>query len=92
MRLIATVACLAWATGCGSASAGTDFSVVTGVPAEWVGRIDEARYLDAAECASLCPATHRAHVTSCHLARVTGALASPDTAAVVCNGSETKEP
>jgi hypothetical protein len=64
-----------------------DFSVVVGVPAEWVSRIDEARYLEPADCAVLCPSPFAKRVASCHLARVSGAKASADTAAVVCNGS-----
>ena len=35
---------------------GGDFSVVVGVPPEWVPRIDDPRYLQPAECAELCPA------------------------------------
>jgi hypothetical protein len=78
--------------GCAAASAPAtdatgDFSVVVGVPAEWVSRIDEARYLEAADCAVLCPHAFAKRVSACHLARVSGGKASPDTAAVVCNGS-----
>jgi hypothetical protein len=77
--------------GCAGASepatdASGDFSVVLGVPAEWAPRVDEARYLDAADCAVLCPVAFRKRVRSCHLARVRGAEASAETAAVVCNG------
>lgn len=69
-----------------------DFSVVVGVPAEWVSRIDEARYLEAADCALLCPPVFVKHVTSCHLARVVGGRAAVDTAVVVCNGSAGASP
>ncbi len=69
-----------------------DFSVVAGMPAEWVARIDEPRYLEAADCALLCPPAFVKHVTSCHLARVVGGRAAVDTAAVVCNGSAEASP
>jgi hypothetical protein len=91
-RCCAMVPLLALLSACAAAQspatdAAGDFSVITGVPAEWVSRIDEARYLEAPDCAVLCPAAFAKRVSSCHLARVSGAKASPDTAAVVCNGS-----
>lgn len=87
-----SLAVTAWLlAGCAGASepatdASGAFSVVLGVPPEWVARVDEARYLDPAECAALCPAAFKKRVSSCHLARVRGADAVPETAAVVCNG------
>ena len=76
--------------GCGAVGAPANdgsgnFSVVAGVPPEWVSRVDEGRYLEPADCAVLCPIAFTKRVTSCHLARV-GGKATSDTVAVVCNG------
>lgn len=90
---VAGIALLGLLSGCGAAPAAAagDFSVVAGVPPEWVPRLDEARYLEGSDCAVLCPTAFAKRVTSCHLARVAGAKTSPDTAAVVCNGSAEPE-
>lgn len=91
-RRYAAAVWLAVLAGCASrqvpvANATGDFSVVVGVPAEWLSRVDDASYLDPMDCAALCPATFAKRVSSCHLARVTSPKASADTAAVVCNGA-----